>query len=809
MAITDPHVLPADVELVPLSQVSASLRDQIGGQDGDFALTRSSLRAGTKVVDHELASLLESFREPVPIVQAVAQFASQQGTDPEQTLEAVYPVLRQLVQARLLTPVADATAAVEPSLAPGDCVGGLQVERCVHRLEDVEIYRCRRDDGVTVALKIETGSEQAAIPKMMQREGVILRWLDGAVGPRLLEAGQHQGRQFVVLEWCSGSPCSRVASELRRFAAAAAERELLHLCLEILTTYARLHAAGVVHGDIHPHNILADDSGAIALIDFAVARALPEMSSAGSGGTPPPGTSPPPRAGVAFFFEPEYARARLRREKPPSATPAGEQYALAALVYLLLTGVHYRDLPLERDALYREIADKPPLPFTARRLPAQPAVEAVLTRALAKDPARRYPTVAALAGAFAEAIEASSQGRPSAGPSSDHRQLEDAAARFLDEVGFDNPRHLTGLPEPPTASVNLGAAGIAMALYRMACLREEPSWLSLADVWACRALAECERQGAFHAAELGLDASVVGPVSVFHTASGVHCVRFFIAHAMADFVSQNAALQAFVEAADQPCDNPDLTLGRAGTLLAAALMLDASPSNALLDRAPLKRFGQKVFDALWAWMDGLPPIGEGQEMTRLGMAHGWAGLLYASLQWMRASGAAVPSSLAERAHQLAQLAQPDGLLLRWPLEVRGGKARFSAEVASSWCNGGAGQVFLWTAVHQLLGDECWLDIAQRTGRMVWQDPQATPGLCCGLAGRTYALLNLYRHSGEDRWLERCRELAARIRPGAPGAVAGSLGLFQGAAGLAALAVDLECPEASTMPLFEPEGWALK
>ena len=88
------------------------------------------------------------------------------------------------------------------------------------------------------------------------------------------------------------------------------------------------------------------------------------------------------------------------RAAPPDLSAAGEQHAVAALLYVLLTGTHYRDFSLEKQAMFRQIAEEPPLPFTARGLPAWPEVEAVLSRALAKEPGERFPSLAALAAAW-------------------------------------------------------------------------------------------------------------------------------------------------------------------------------------------------------------------------------------------------------------------------------------------------------------------------------------------------------------------------------------------------------------------------
>ena len=79
-------------------------------------------------------------------------------------------------------------------------------------------------------------------------------------------------------------------------------------------------------------------------------------------------------------------------------------------------------------------------------------------------------------------------------------------------------------------------------------------------------------------------------------------------------------------------------------------------------------------------------------------------------------------------------------------------------------------------------------------------------LCCGLAGRAYALLNLYRHTKETVWLDRARDLAARAARVGNIPKEYSHSLYKGEFGLAVLAADLDQPNEATMPFFEPMGY---
>jgi len=87
----------------------------------------------------------------------------------------------------------------------------------------------------------------------------------------------------------------------------------------------------------------------------------------------------------------------------------------------------------------------------------------------------------------------------------------------------------------------------------------------------------------------------------------------------------------------------------------------------------------------------------------------------------------------------------------------------------------------------------------------FEAPHVGGDLCCGLAGRSYALLNLYKHSGDLVWLDRARRLAESAAASIKANSQASDGLYHGRVGVVLLAADLECPHRSCMPLFEPES----
>jgi hypothetical protein len=887
MPITSPLVLPADLVLAPVAELAEEMRARLGCEPGDFAVTRPGSRTPSRVVDAVAAELLQRFASPCTIVEAVVAHAQTHGEDAERTLEEAFPLLQGLWRAGFLVEAGTAAEArLVPTLAPGARWGGWEVTACVQVVEDTELFQLRQGSDYAALKIVRPAAAPVAAPRL-RREAALLARLaagGGAPAPRLLAcggfgaaAGDGGGpaagagaRGFLVLEWCEGVDAALAAAELRE-EGPGARGELLRLCRAVAGAYARLHRCGALHGDVHPRNVLVAAGGAVRLIDFDFGA----KGAKGAAGTRPAEGMPlPARGGVGFFFEPEYALAVRAGEAPPPASAAGEQYAVAALLHLLVTGAHYLDFALGREEMMRQIAEQPPASWEARGIDAWPELEAILARALAKAPAARFDSVAALAEAL-DAVAATPGGAATAGGGGGAGGAAKALLeRTLESLRPEAPLYTQGLPAP-RASVALGAAGIAAALYRMALAREDAALLALADLWAVRACADggahgspgspgshaaeaaeaaggaeaagpaettgaaagaAAGGGAFYSPVLGVTPATVGRISLYHCAAGPPAVQALVAHAMGETAARQAALAGFAAAVDAAIDLPlgrlgaagsaagpggltgiDLALGRGGLLLGTALLLDTTAGETA-ERDTLSALGEKLAAELWRTLEVLPPIAAA-ERPDLGMAHGWAGYLYAVLRWRRAAGGALPAGFAARLAELAACGERWGRGMRWRwfgAEEGGGWPALSMP---GWCNGSAGFVYLWTAAHELLADPLYRELALGAAWNAWEQPEGGGTLCCGLAGRAYALLHLYRHyrfhpdAGLRHfepaglpWLARARRLAERAAEEIVHATEPAHSLHRGALGVAALAAELAAPDGAAMPLFAAEGW---
>jgi len=210
------------------------------------------------------------------------------------------------------------------------------------------------------------------------------------------DVGEDQGRPYMVMELVDGHDMAQ------RLAVGGAlpVYEAVAVLAAVLDALGALHAVGIVHRDVKPGNILQSRDGRVCLTDFGIARApdLTAMTAHGSVlGTPP-------------YLPPEQA---LGRE----ATAAGDLYSAGAVGFELLTG----EPPFGRGATAATALAhlREAVPSVASRREGVPAaVDAVVVRALAKDPEARWPSAQAMRAALLEAVGAAAEGATLVAPRS-------------------------------------------------------------------------------------------------------------------------------------------------------------------------------------------------------------------------------------------------------------------------------------------------------------------------------------------------------------------------------------------------------
>jgi hypothetical protein len=162
-------------------------------------------------------------------------------------------------------------------------------------------------------------------------------------------------------------------------------------------------------------------------------------------------------------------------------------------------------------------------------------------------------------------------------------------------------------------------------------------------------------------------------------------------------------------------------------------------------------------EALGAWL--WTQLLSGHEAPYVGAAHGLVG----NVRVLLGGGALLPAErrdMVERraVETLARLAVVEHGRANWP-GIAGRSLVANDRIRVQWCHGAAGVLTaMWDAARD---DDAWSDLLLAAGRLVWEvgPLRDAPGLCHGTAGNAYALLALWRRTGDDEWLERARAFA--------------------------------------------------
>lgn len=799
-------VLSPGTEIAPISAFPEEIQSSLGGARSDFILSVRGSRLGSQRIDAETAAFLRLFVKPSRIVDAVLGHALTYKADPSEVLEDAYMLVASLRnQGILIEPTDPASIRPDAGLPEWPFGDVVRVLRCVRALADTEVYEASLLDGARVAVKYVLRNASPPVKRALEHESGILSeahvLMPGSV-PTPIASDLDREDPYLVLAWCDGQAIDVVVREERMVLA-----DRIRIVLNLLAAYVKLHGAGVLHGDVQPNNVLVDHGGAVALVDFGGASLLP--------------TRPvPQRLWFLPTCEPELATAHLKGGAVPLPTEAGEQYCVAVLAYLVLTGKTYLPLALETELALRQIVQDEPRPFSDSEL-LWPLVERILRRALAKDPQDRYPTFAEFARALRDAIVDSpaplvaiqpKNRQELAPPAIDQfRDFQRCAADLTTNYGLTAELTERGLSRGPTASVYHGAAGIAYALLRLGYIREDAEIIAAADIWIEKALALRKNAGAFSGIEMGLLPNMTNPRSILNGHPGLFAIQALVRHVSGDPSGCDAAVRGFISSAGTPTSSNvtelassdmshlDVAHGAAGLLLGAALLLPVCRFRIGSLEAELRAYGSVLRASVEV---ELVSAGLGDSHFArgyLGFAHGRAGAIYSLLRWSEAAGDPLSSLVEGHLDYLASASIQHENMRAWPIESGG----LSSPPWSGWCHGSAGHALLWLAAARAYSRPYFRTIAVAAGEHIWGTrSNDNASLCCGLSGEALVLFDLARATANEEWAERGRVLVrraieCRFNDNVPHS------LFRGGVGISLAAIEALAPFESRWPLWQP------
>src|SRR5689334_21116543 len=252
-----------------------------------------------------------------------------------------------------------------------------RAEHASHGVVGVKVLREKlRQDKTAVARFVR----EAKYGERVQHPNVVRTIEVGEAGP---------GLHFLAIEWAKGELLERYVKQNAPLPA----DEVAAIITQIADAVQAAHAVGIVHRDLKPDNVMYDPaSRQVKLLDFGIATdtdMAPEERLTRAGFF----------VGTLMYVAPEALSGEL-------VSPAADQYSLATIAYLMLTGCLPFTAKTPRE-MFSQLLSQPPIPLNEARpgLRFSTTVEQVIMRSLNKDPRQRFPDTVAFADALREALE--------------------------------------------------------------------------------------------------------------------------------------------------------------------------------------------------------------------------------------------------------------------------------------------------------------------------------------------------------------------------------------------------------------------
>ncbi len=234
------------------------------------------------------------------------------------------------------------------------------------------------DREVAVKVLYRRFAPDAEFVERFRREASAAAGLQHQHVVSVYDRGEWDGTYYIAMEYLQGRTLKAIINEY----GALDSDWSIEMTTQILRAARFAHRRNVIHRDFKPHNVIVDDDGLATVTDFGIARAgASDMTQTGS------------IMGTAQYLSPEQAQGHAVSEQ-------SDLYSIGVILYEMVTGQVPFDGESAVTIALKHVSEMPPLPSTINP-GITPQLDAVIMRALAKDPAQRFAT----ADEFIDALE--------------------------------------------------------------------------------------------------------------------------------------------------------------------------------------------------------------------------------------------------------------------------------------------------------------------------------------------------------------------------------------------------------------------
>jgi serine/threonine-protein kinase len=243
-----------------------------------------------------------------------------------------------------------------------------------------------------VAIKVlnEQLASNQSFRERFEREAVHVASLKHPNVVTVYDSGSEGAAYYIIMELVEGESLQSRLTEPSPYLPVG---EVSELGKELLAGLSHAHAKGIIHRDIKPANILITREGTAKLADFGIATAASDVESFTAAGS--------------FIGTPSYSSPEQLGSRP--ATPATDLYSLGCVLYHSLAGHPPFEAELPVGVIAQHL-EAPPPPLRRQRPEVSPGLEAVVLRALEKDPEQRFSSADEMSRSLVDSTRADGNG---------------------------------------------------------------------------------------------------------------------------------------------------------------------------------------------------------------------------------------------------------------------------------------------------------------------------------------------------------------------------------------------------------------
>ncbi len=339
------------------------------------------------LINETIKLFLDKFSVPKTEVDVLEELEAETQSASKEMEETCSAFFQFLCKKKILVPEdkEELAANKKPLYKQGDCINDLNILKLLSNKRNVDIYKaCDKTTGTTCVIKLlnrdKIGNDHTYQKELsnIEREYTLLQnvkhipWISKVYTFNK----ENENYAYITLEYIDGTPLGHFLDETETLN----KVDCLQIIEEILTAFSLLHQSNLIHGDIHPSNILALEDKTVKIIDLGLSRNVQVESN-----------EVVKLGGISFYMPPERINISSVKKYMKEPDLFSDVYQVGVIIYLIL----YNTTPF-KGFIWEELSQNikttdavfPDVSFLNYPVPAE--LINIVKKCLNKDPLKRY-----------------------------------------------------------------------------------------------------------------------------------------------------------------------------------------------------------------------------------------------------------------------------------------------------------------------------------------------------------------------------------------------------------------------------------